>query len=55
MCSEKISLDLEEEKELKDAIGIMRIISERTLEIDKELSVCFIDWQKAFDRINWTK
>jgi hypothetical protein len=29
-----------------------RIISERTLEIDEELSVCFIDWQKAFDRVN---
>ena len=19
------------------------------------LSICFIDWQKAFDRVNWTK
>jgi hypothetical protein len=35
--------------------GMLRIISERTLEIDEELSVCFIDWQKAFDRVNWTK
>jgi len=34
---------------------MMRIISERTLEIDEKLCVCFIDWQKAFDRINWTK
>ena len=25
------------------------------MEIDEELCVCFIDWQKAFDRINWTK
>ena len=33
----------------------MRIIAERTLEIDEELFVCFIDWQKAFDRVNWTK
>jgi len=33
MYSEKISLDLEEEKEL----GMLRIISERTLEIDAEL------------------
>jgi hypothetical protein len=32
-----------------------RIISERNLEIDVELCVCFIDWQKAFDRVNWTK
>jgi len=25
------------------------------LEIDEELYVCFIDWQKAFDQVNWTK
>ena len=37
------------------AIGMMRIIAERTLGIDIELCVCFIDWQKAFDRVNWTK
>jgi hypothetical protein len=30
-------------------------LSERTLEVDEELSVCIIDWQKAFDRVNWTK
>jgi hypothetical protein len=34
---------------------MLRIISERKLEIDEELSVCLIDWQKAFDRVNWTK
>ena len=33
----------------------MRIIAERTLEIDEELCVCFIDWQKVFDRVKWTK
>ena len=38
-----------------NASGMLRIISERTLEIDEELCVCFIDWQKAFDRGNWTK
>jgi len=42
-------------KETRDAIGILRIISERTLKIDEELCVCFIYWQKAFDRVNWTK
>jgi len=42
-------------KGTRDAIGMLRIILERTLEIDEELSVCFIDWQKAFDRVNWTK
>ena len=42
-------------KGTRNAIGMLRIISERTLEIDEELNVCFIDWQKAFDRDNWTK
>jgi hypothetical protein len=32
-------------------------ISERTLDIrvDEELCACFTDWQKAFDRVIWTK
>ena len=42
-------------KGTRNAIGMLKIISERTLEIDAELCVCFIDWQKAFDRVNWTK
>ena len=25
------------------------------METDEELCICFIDWQKAFDRVNWTK
>ena len=50
---EKISLNLEKEKET-DAIGILRI-SERRLDVDEELCTCFIDWQKASDRVNWTK
>ena len=42
-------------KGTRDAIGMMRIIGERTVEIDEELCICLIDWQKAFDRVNWTK
>ena len=34
---------------------MMRIIGERTLEIDEEMCVCFIDLQKTFDRVKWTK
>ena len=26
-----------------------------TTTIDEEMCVCFIDWQKAFERLNWTK
>jgi len=32
-----------------NAIGMIRKISEPTLEIDEELCFCFTDWQKAFD------
>jgi hypothetical protein len=42
-------------KGTRDAIGMLKIISERTLEIDAEVCVCFIDWQKAFNQFNWTK
>jgi hypothetical protein len=42
-------------KGTRDAIGMLRIISERTLVIDEELCACFIDWQKVLDRDNWTK
>jgi hypothetical protein len=30
---------------------MLRIITERILDIDKELCACFIDWQKAFGRV----
>jgi len=42
-------------KGTRNAIGMLRIRSERTMEIYEEQSVCFIDWQKASDRVNWTK
>jgi hypothetical protein len=44
---------LEEEKEL--AIAMLKIISELHLVIDEELCACFIDRQKALDRVNSTK
>jgi hypothetical protein len=42
-------------KGTRDANGMLRIILERTLDIDEELCACFIHWQKASDRVNWTK
>jgi len=42
-------------KGTSDAVGMLRIISERTLERDEEQNICFIDWHKAFDRVNCTK
>jgi len=34
---------------------MLRIISERILEIVAQLCVCFIYCQKVFDLVNWTK
>jgi hypothetical protein len=34
---------------------LLRILPERALNVDEELCACFIDLQKAFDRVNWTK
>src|SRR6476619_7607413 len=37
----------------RDAIGVMRMISERSLEFGNNVYVCFVDFKKAFDRVNW--
>jgi len=42
-------------KGTRDTDGLLRMISQRTLALDEELCACFIDWQTAFDHINWTK
>ena len=33
----------------------MRIISETVLDFGEEMHLCFLYWQKAFDRVDWTK
>ena len=33
----------------------MRILCERRLEYEGELFICFVDFEKAFDRLKWTK
>ena len=42
-------------KGTRDAIGMLRVISERVLGVNQAVCICFIDWQKAFDRVNWEK
>lgn len=37
----------------RDAIGCMRMLAERFVSVDREICVCFLDWEKAFDRVNW--
>src|SRR5438132_5417257 len=39
----------------RNAIFILRNICERTIEVNKNLYLCFIDFTKAFDRVRHTK
>jgi hypothetical protein len=39
----------------RDAIGVMRVLAERSIEHGNDVYVCFVDFEKAFDRVNWIK
>jgi hypothetical protein len=39
----------------REAISVLRCLGERSLEHGKDLYVCFVDYEKAFDRVNWIK
>ena len=39
----------------REAIGVMRMLCEKVLEHGKGLFICFVDYEKAFDRVNWVK
>jgi Reverse transcriptase (RNA-dependent DNA polymerase). len=42
-------------KGTRDATGSLKIISERVLGVKEEMCLCFIEWQNAFDQVDWTK
>ena len=39
----------------RDAIGVMRMICERSLKFKNNVYICFEDFEKAFDRVKWKK
>ena len=39
----------------RDAIGVMRMLTDRSLENGNDLYICYIDFEKAFDRVRWDK
>ena len=39
----------------RDAIGVLRMLCERSLELNNEVYVFFVDFEKAFNRVNWKK
>ena len=36
-----------------EAIAVIRTLQERCLEHDQDVYVCYVDFEKAFDRVNW--
>src|SRR4051812_30850984 len=39
----------------RDAVGVMKTTCERSLEYGNVVYICFVDFEKAFDRVNWVK
>src|SRR5260221_14745718 len=39
----------------REAIGVLRMLCERSIENDNKVYICFVDFEKAFDRVNWLK
>ena len=36
-------------------LGLLRVICEKVLDHGKEVFICFVDYEKAFDRVNWIR
>ena len=36
-------------------LGVMRTTCERSLEFGNNVYICLVDFEKAFDRVNWEK
>lgn len=39
----------------RDALFCVRVLGERCLDMNRDLHICFIDYEKAFDRVQHTK
>ena len=39
----------------REAIGVLRILCEGSLEHDQDVFICFVDFEKAFYRVDWVK
>ena len=40
---------------IRDAIALLRVISEKAIDHCKDVFVAFVDYEKAFDRVHWPK
>ena len=39
----------------REAIAVMRFLSERCIDHNQDIYVRFVDYEKAFDRVDWSK
>jgi retron-type reverse transcriptase len=39
----------------RDAVAALRILAERSIQHSQDVYVCFVDYEKAFDRVDWKK
>jgi len=42
-------------KGTRDTIATLRVLEERSLQRGKDLCICFVDYEKALDRVDWRK
>ena len=42
-------------KGTREAIAILRTLGERSMQNGKDMYICFVDYEKAFDRVNWCR
>ena len=41
--------------EIREAIGVMQMLCEKVLDHGNKLFICFVDYEKAFDKVNWAE
>ena len=39
----------------RDAIGTLRVLTERSCQNGQDVYICFVDYEKAFDRVDWRR
>ena len=39
----------------REGIATVRTLAERCIEHDQSVYICFVDYEKAFDRVDWWK
>ena len=39
----------------REAIAAIRLLGERCIDHEQDVYVCFVDYEKAYDRVNWVK